>query len=469
MTQITSLSAPLISTFHGTVIERGDRSFDHAREVWNATGRDCMPALILRPYSPEGVAQAVRYAVQEGLPLAVRSGGHSPAAFATVHGGLVIDLSAMKAIEIDPGTQRVRVQTGLTWGEVAGALHKHGLAVTAGDVANVGVGGLTQGGGIGWFVRKHGLAIDRLRSAQLVTAVGDLLTVSDTEYPEVFWALRGAGANLGVITELEFEAHEAGLIYGGLLVFDASDPVEATRLMSTFAQLAHEAPEALTMQGVFMAAPPAPFMPAHLIGKTIFMVLSCYSGDLTWGETVLAPVRALGSVVVDLTGPMPYPALFQMTEEAAIRGFRHAVRSGFLNDLEGTGLQALATEVQVMQPGQIVQLRPLGGQMARVDPDATAFSHRDARFLLMVSQAVPEAELEGLAWKAAERLWTPVASSGTGLYGNFAGSRDEHPARAAFSARTLARLSRVKAQLDPYNVFARNVNVHSSVLAAAHS
>ncbi|THF86737.1 FAD-binding oxidoreductase [Deinococcus sp. KSM4-11] len=451
------------ATFDGTIVHHGQAGYDDIREVWNAAGRDVTPALVVRPADAHAVAHAVRFAAGIGLPLAVRSGGHSPAAFGTVQDGLVIDLTALKAINIDPDTRRVRVEPGLTWGEVAAALHEHGLAITAGDVATVGVGGLTQGGGIGWFVRRYGLAIDRLRSAQLVTATGDLLTVSDTEHPEVFWALRGAGANLGVITALEFESHPAGMVYGGLLAFDASDPAEGARLMTTFARLAHEAPEALTTQGLFMAAPPAPFVPPHLVGKTLFAVASVYSGDLAWGDAVLAPFRAMGTVGFDLTGPMPYPAIFQLTADAAQRGFRHAIRSGFLNALDDHAAQQLAAEVQLMQPGQIVQLRPLGGEMARVPNHATAFSHRTARFLLMVSQAVPEAGLDALAWSITNRMFAPFEAQVTGLYGNFASGQDIDPARTAFTSAHRERIARVKTQLDPHNVFARNVNIRPQV------
>lgn len=455
------------TTFHGTVCQPGQDGYDQAREVWNATGRDLMPAMIVRPHTAAAVAHAVRFARGVGLPIAVRSGGHSPAALGTIDRGLVIDLSALTAIDIDPVTRLVRVQPGLTWGEVAGALHPHGLAITAGDVGSVGVGGLTQGGGIGWFVRQYGLAIDRLRSAQLVTAAGELLNVSATEHPEVFWALRGAGANLGVITELEFEAHPAGLIYGGMLAFDASDPAEGARLLTTFARLAHEAPEELTMQGLFMAAPPAPFVPSHLIGKTIFAVASVYSGDLAHGEAVMAPLRALAPVAFDLTGPMPYPAIFQLTAEAAVRGFRHTIRSGFLDDVDPQAAAQLATEIQIMQPGQVVQLRPLGGQLARVPAGATAFAHRTARFLLMVGQAVPEPGLDGLAWMITNRMFAPFEAHVTGLYGNFAGAQDVNPAHTAFTPRHRERIARVKSQLDPHNVFACNVNVRPQLADVA--
>ena len=448
-----------VAIFDGACVLADDAGFDAARAVWNAAADDLRPVLITRPSGAAGVAQAVRFAARTGLPLAVRSGGHSPAGFGTVQGGVVIDLSGMKAMFIDSRTRRIHLQPGLTWGEAAAALHEHGLAITSGDVASVGVGGLTQGGGIGWFVRRYGLAVDRLRAAELVTADGTLLRVSETEHPEVFWALRGAGANLGVITSLEFEAHEAGMVYGGLLAFDASEPAEAARLMGRFARIAHAAPDALTMQGMFVAAPPAPFMPPHLVGKTILMVLSCYSGALDDGAAALAPLRALASAAVDLTGPMPYPVLFQMSEEGGRRGLRHVSRSGFLQELDEAALARLTAELASMPPGLLVQVRPLGGHLARTPQDATAFGHRQAPFLVLIDQGIPDASMEDAARQHVEHLWSTLAPHASGLYGNFASEADLRAEQPVYRPQDRARLARVKATLDPHNLFARNANI----------
>ncbi len=450
--------AHLHATFEGQLLLPDHPGFAPARALWNAATTS-QPALIARVANARDVARALRFAREERLPLAVRGGGHSPAGFGSVEGGVTLDLTRLNTIDVNPATRHVRLGAGLTWGEVAAALHEHGLAITAGDVASVGVSGLTQGGGIGWFVRHHGLAIDRLRAVKLVTADGTLLRASDTEHPELFWALRGAGANFGVITALEFEAHAAGLIYGGMLAFDASDPSDAARLMGRFARLAATAPDALSMQGLFIAAPPAPFVPPHLVGRTVFAILACYSGDIAHGEAVLAPFRALGTAAFDLIGPMPYPAMFSFTDAPAAPGLRHAIRSGFLRDLTDDALLHLGREVQRMTPGQIVQLRVLGGQMARVPHDATAFAHRSAPFLMMVGEAVPDASLDAQAWANTDRVWASVAPLASGLYGNFTGARDEHATERTYGARHQQRLARVKAQYDPQNLFARNVNL----------
>lgn len=458
MTTETIRPTDFETCFDGQLFFPDTPGFAEASAVWNAACA-ARPALIARPASAEGVAQALRYARVQRLPVAVRGGGHSPAGFGTLQGGLVIDLSGMKALTVDPASRHVRLEPGLTWGEVAAALHEHGLAITAGDVATVGVAGLTQGGGIGWFVRQHGLAVDRLRAVELVTAQGEFLRASEDEHAELFWALRGAGANFGVITALEFEAHAGGLIHGGLLAFPANDPAEAARLMGRFAELAEAAPDSLTMQGLFMAAPPAPFVPPQLVGQTVFLILACYSGDPSGAEAAYAPFRALGEPVVDLIGPMPYPALFELTAEASQRGFRHAIRSGFLAQLTEGALLQLGQEVQTMLPGQMVQLRVLGGQLARLPQEATAFSHRQAPLLMMVGTAVPDASLDEAAWAATERLWASVAPLSSGLYGNFTGTRDAEPAQCAYSIRSQQRLAELKRRHDPENVFSHNVNL----------
>lgn len=459
------------STFDGTTLTPQDAGFDDARVIHNATHQHLVPALILRPRSAQGVAQAVQYAQQAGLTIAVRGGGHSPAGNSSVHGGLVIDLRDMTRIDVNPATRRVRVEPGLTWAEVAEHLHPYGLAITSGDVGTVGVAGLTQGGGIGWFVREHGLTIDRLRSAELVTADGKVMVVSAEHHPDVFWALRGAGANLGVITALEFEAHAGGVVYGGMIGFEVNSAAEAARLTGEFARRALAAPDSLTMQGIFMAAPPAPFVPDHLIGKTLFVVLSVCSAPLEDAPAIFAPIRDLGTAAFDLTGPVPYPVMFDFTREGGVTGLRHLIRSGFLNELPTDALMALGQAVQTMPPGQMVQLRPLGGAMARVAPEATAFQHRHHPFLMMVVQMVPEQapapEVE-LARAGMEFLWAPFAPLSAALYSNFASELDAQPAQRSFPQAALHRVAQVKAQLDPHNIFARNVNVqpHRPVLSA---
>ncbi len=443
--------------FQGTLLTAADADYSTARGVWNAAV-DHHPAVIARPHCAEGVAQAVRFARQQRLGVAVRGGGHSPAGFGTIEGGIVIDLISLKRLIVNPETRFVRVEAGLTWGEVAATLHEHGLAITAGDAASVGVAGLTQGGGIGWMARHYGLATDRLRAVELVTADGTLLRTSDTEHPELFWALRGAGANFGVITALEFEAHAGGTVYGGALFFDGQD---AARLLAAYAKLALHAPDALTTQAVLIPAPPAPFVPSHLVGRPLLGILACWSGDVTAGEQALAPFRALGAPVADLMGPMPYPAMFELTRAGEQRGLGHASRSGFLDELPDATLAALVREAsRSMQPHSIVQLRVLGGQLRHGEG---AFAHRERPYLLMVDQGYAEADQRDAAWSQVERLWSVCSPLVRGQYGNFVATRDVDSQAEVFGPQALARLAQLKAQFDPHNVFARNLNIQPSV------
>lgn len=460
-----SVSSLFTDAFDGTALFPGDAGFTDACAVHNAAHNRTLPAVIVRPRSAHGVAQAVLAAQRAGLKVAVRSGGHSPAGYGTVSGGLVLDLRGLNALTVDPATRRVTVQPGLTWGDVAHALHPHGLAITSGDVASVGVGGLTQGGGIGWFARRYGLTTDRLRAVELVTARGEIIRASETERPEVFWAVRGAGATLGVITSLDFEAHEGGLVHGGMLAFEVTSPAQAAQLMTEFARRAHLAPETLTLQGLFMAAPPAPFVPPHLVGRTIFAVLGVDSADPQDAGAAFAPIRALCTPVVDTVSLLPYPAIFEYTREPAMPGFRHATRSGFLPDLPLQAALALGQEVQQMDPGVIVQLRPLGGALGRAPHHESAFSHRHAPFLLMTTRMIPQdlpAELDEVAWATVERLWAPFAPHSAGLYGNFATERDHDAAQATYPAQTRRRLAALKAHFDPHGLFTRNVHVQPS-------
>lgn len=454
-------AAALRAALEGDVVLPQDAAFDELRAVWNADVTD-RPALIVRPRSAADVARAVRFARTRGLRLAVRGGGHSPAGFSALEGGLVIDTRLMKAIDVQPETRRVRLEAGLTWGEVARFLQPHDLAITAGDVPSVGVAGLTQGGGVGWFVRKHGLAVDRLRAVELVTSHGEIVRASDTENAELFWAVRGGGANFGVITALEFEAHRGGLVTGGVIAFDGSN---ARSLLGEYARLAQSASDDLSAQGILMAAPPLPFLPADMVGKPIVILALCHSGDLAEGERVLAAFRALGQPLFDMTGAMPYAELVNSPLFAQIgeHGMRHFVRSHFVKTVDDTFLDALVNAtMNVFNPGTVVQLRILGGELARVPASTTAFSHRDAEGLLMIEHLCPvdvPAEVASGALGATEAVWSALVGFSQGLYANFLGRGEEDRAPLAFRADVYERLARLKDRFDPDNVFSRNANV----------
>ncbi|ULH17562.1 FAD-binding oxidoreductase (plasmid) [Deinococcus sp. KNUC1210] len=463
-TQLSSLTfSPLAASLKGELLLPTSAAYEQARRVWNAAV-DLYPAAIVRPAHAPDVAQAVRFARTHRLPVAVRSGGHSPAGFGTVEGGLVIDLSSMKAISLDAATRRVWAEPGLTWGEVASFLQPYDLAITAGDTPTVGVGGLTQGGGIGWFVRKHGLALDRLRGVELVTADGTVLRASATEHPELFWGVRGGGANFGVITAYEFEAHAGGTVLGGLVIFDGSD---ARHLLGEYARLAAASPDELSTQAVLFAAPPLPFIPAEAVGRPLLAVSMCYSGDLQTGEAVTAPLRRLAAPILDLVAPMPYSGMLQLPlyAEAGNHGFRHAIRSQFVQRVDDAFLDALTDgAAQAFNPGTLIQLRVLGGQLARIPASSTAFSHRDKAAVLMISHMTPS-ELPPvaaeLAVQATEHVWQAVRPFAAGTYGNFLAVGEQGRTAEVYSAAVLERLAALKAQYDPQNVFARNANIRA--------
>ena len=461
MTINTSLLAPaalleLRRTLKGQMFTADQREYEHLRKVWNAAV-DAFPALIVQAEDAADAAHAVTFARAQNLLLAVRSGGHSPAGFGTVNGGVLLDLSRMKGFDLDPETCQVRLESGLTWGEVADRMHPHGLALTSGNVATVGVGGMTQGGGIGWFVRQHGLTIDRLKAVELVTAGGEIVRASASEHPELFWGLRGAGANFGVITALEFEAHQGGMVYGGLMAFDGSNPAE---LLAEYTRLSLEAPDFLTTEAMLMLAPPMPFLPPEAVGRPLLLVLACYSGPLEQGEGALGPLRRLGTPLADLMGPLPYPALFKFSEMGEQRGFAHFTRSQFVNRATPAFFEALSqATLQVMNPGTMVQLRPLGGEMRRIPASSTAFAGRDHDLLLLVAHLIPDPATHTAAQSANEHIFAAVRSVGAGAYGNYIGLNEEGRVSEVFPSTTFERLTRLKAEWDVDNVFSRNVNV----------
>jgi FAD/FMN-containing dehydrogenase len=366
----------------------------------------------------------------------------------------------MKGMELDLERGIARLEPGLTWGEVAGALHQHGLAITAGDTASVGVGGLTLGGGIGWMVRKYGLAIDNLRSVELVTADGGLVRANATENADLFWGLRGGGGNFGIATAFEFDMLPAGMIFGGGILFDASDVEETARILQEYARIADAAPDELTTQALLMAAPPAPFVPPEMQGRPVVAIAAVYAGDLAEGEQAVAPLRRLGRVVADIMGPMPYPAIFALTEVAEVKGLSHHVRSLYLQDVDNDALRTLAeSTAATFGPDTVVQLRILGGAMSRVPSDATAFAHRNKRVLVMISNFGPGEIGDAARRDRTDVVWRAMQPYASGVYVNFLGREGEARVRDAYPDTTYDRLAALKARYDPENVFRLNQNI----------
>jgi FAD/FMN-containing dehydrogenase len=442
---------------HGELIRPGDDSYEGARRVWNLAV-DRRPAIIVRASDAADVLRTVRFAAEQGLLLAVRSGGHSLAGDGTADRAVVLDLGSMRRLVIDSARRLAWAQPGLRAGEYTSRAHVHGLATPFGDTASVGLGGLTLGGGIGYLVRKHGLTIDNVVSMELVTADGRLLKVSATESPDLFWALRGGGGNFGVVTGLRYQLHDVGTVFGGALVLPATP-----KALKAFVPLAAAAPDELTIIAIVMRAPPAPFVPPDKVGSLVLALLMCAVGDLEGGEQAARPFRSLAAPVADTLGPMPYPAIYAYTAEAETP-HPTAVRTMFTEDIDDATVEAILEHMaRATAPMAMTQIRVLGGAMAAVASDATAFAHRHSpiMFTVMTSWEDGAGPEPHRAW--TDGYWGDVRWKGTGAYGNFLGDEGDAGVRTAYPFGTHARLASLKGQYDPANLFRLNQNIRPPV------
>ncbi|WP_431676251.1 FAD-binding oxidoreductase [Kitasatospora sp. KL5] len=449
----------------GVLIRPGDAEYDSARQVHNAM-IDRKPALIARCAGVGDVIDAIRFARAADLPVAVRAGGHNVTGRAVCNDGIVIDLGAMRGIRIDPSARTVRVEAGLTWGEVNHDLQHFGLAAAGGFVSTTGVAGLTLGGGLGWLVRKHGLACDNLLSADMVTADGRFLTASGEENEDLFWALRGGGGNFGVVTSFEFRVHPVGTALAGLLVHPIARAPEVLRFWRDYAA---QAPEELTDGFLLFTAPPAPFIPEATRGAPVVGVYAVYAGDPGRGESVLRPLREFGPPVADIIQPMPYSAAQTMADWMWPRGLWNYWKSGFLAGLGDEAIDAIVEGFATAPSPMTTALVEHNGDGAlnRVAPDATAFGHRDWSFNFLATSLWPNpADTDAnIAWTRA--YWDAVRPFTTGgVYINYLGAEGEDRVRAAYGA-DYDRLVAVKDAYDPENVFRLNQNIAPTGRAAA--
>jgi FAD/FMN-containing dehydrogenase len=447
-----SVRRRLAAAVDGRIITPGDPAYDRARTVFYG-GFDRRPAVIVRPTDASDVSQVVSLARETGLELAVRSGGHSIAGHSTTDGGIVLDLADMNALEIDPEQRTAWAQTGLTAGEYTTAAAAHGLATGFGDTGSVGIGGITLGGGIGFLVRTHGLTIDNLLAAEVVTADGQLLHVDAQAHPELFWAIRGGGGNFGVATRFQFRLHPLAQIVGGLLVVPATPDT-----IAAFLALADAAPEELSAIANLLPAPPLPFVAPEHHGRLVIMATLAYAGDVAAGERAVAPFRRLAAPLADLVRPMPYPQLYPPEEE----GFHPTAvsRTMFVDTVDRDATEAIVEHLEASTaPLPVVQLRVLGGAMARVPAEATAFAHRASRLMVNVAAVYqhPEQAAEHQAW--VDHLAAALRDGDARAYVNFLG--DEGPARTreAYPGSTWERLVAIKARYDPDNLFHLNQNI----------
>ena len=447
------------------VIGPGNDRYDAARALWNGA-IDNRPAAIVRPRNDAEVADALLRARDGGAEIAVRGGGHSMQGHSMSEGGVTIDLSALNGVDVDTQARRVRVGGGALLGDVARATGPHGLAIPYGHVSHTGVAGLTLGGGIGWITRRHGLAIDRLRAARVVTADGEVVRASEEENPNLFWGLRGGGGNFGIVTEFEFELCAHGpQVLAGMLLHPLERAGEALRFSRDFMDAA---PEELTVYEVFITVPPAAPFPVELQGKPALAIGIVYAGDPDDGERVLRPLREFGPPALDVVGQMPLIGVQEMLDPTAPHGMRNYSKSHWLAELPDAAIERMVElHTRVPSPmSQIITAR-MGGAIERVAPDSTAFAHRDAYRLVWVVGSWWEGDdAEQIEWtREVFDALTPHSTGG--VYVNSLQDESDQRIRDAYSGSIWARLVEVKERWDPDNVFRLNYNVPPAARARA--
>ncbi len=440
----------------GSVISPQDEGYDEARRVYNAM-IDRRPAMVVRTANAGDVMAAVSFAPENGLDLAVRGGGHSVPGFGTSDGGVVIDLSGMRGVRVDPAASTARAEGGATWGDFNAATHAFGLATTGGIISTTGVGGLTLGGGIGYLARGFGLSADNLLSADVVTADGRFLTASERENEDLFWGLRGGGGNFGVATSFEFRLHAVKDIYGGVMFFELS---EAGNVLRFYRDYIADAPEQMGAFPAFQIAPPLPFIPEDRHGDTFVALVACWAGPVEEGERQFQPFHDLAPVVAELVGPMPYPALNSAFDGLLPPGLQHYWKANFVKELTDEAI--VAHEVHgppVPYVSSTMHIYPINGAVHRVPPDATAFAYRDANFATVIvgAWADPGQNEANIQW-VRDYYAATAPHSEEGGYVNFMAGDDQGRIRANYRGN-YERLVDVKRKYDPDNLFHLNQNI----------
>lgn len=451
-----TLLAKLREQLRGDVIGPNDLGYDDARKVMYGNV-DRYPLAIVRCSGPEEVAAVIGIAAEAKLPLAVRSGGHSMGFHGTCDGGIVIDLSALNSIEVDAERKTVTVGAGCRWADVHRATQSFGLGVPSGPIGSVGVGGLTLGGGIGWMVRKHGLTADNLLSAEVVTPDGEIRRASADEHPDLFWGLCGGGGNFGIVTKLEYAAHPAGLIYGGMIAF----PVEqGASFLRFYREWAATLPDEITTLTLRLNIPPVPFLPAELHHRPVYALALCYLGDHEEGARVVAPLRGFAKPLIDMIGPMPYLALCTMFDDAVIPGAHYAGHSSMAAELSDELIDAIVEQAAELPPPlAMLQIQQLGGTLARIPSENGAFCHRDKAFMVTFFGDWHQPEFAEANQTWAENTWRALRPHLDGLYVGFLGSGEKDRLSEVYNQETLARLKELKRTYDPNNLLRLNANI----------
>jgi FAD/FMN-containing dehydrogenase len=453
----------LTPEFLGELVGPSDSNYDSLRQVFNAM-IDRRPAVIARCASVSDVIAAVNHGRERGLPISVYCGGHGVTGHAVCDGGVMIDLRPMKGIEIDPERRVARVQGGLTWGEIDGATQAHGLAVTGGRMSATGVAGFTLGSGSGWLERKFGLAADSLLSAEVVLADGSLVTASESENEDLFWGMRGAGGNFGIVTTFEFQLYPVGpIVLGGILLYSGENSAEVLR---SFRDYMADAPDEMGAGAGLITAPDLPVLPEVVRGRPCLSITICYVGDVEEGERVLAPLRELHQPLVDMVGPMPYVAVQQLIDswlppESRLRQYWGG---DFLPDLTDEAIDVFcAAMADCPSPISVVLLHPTAGQIARTAEDATAFGQRQARWNTQLLTLWPDAadDKRNIDWlRELQAACAPFTTGRAWL--NFMTEEGSPRVLRALGPETFGRLQAIKDRYDPNNLFRLNQNIPPS-------
>jgi FAD/FMN-containing dehydrogenase len=453
MTTSAGVSIPdLRNEFDGRVIGPHDEAYDEARRVFSGN-IDRRPALIIRPADAKEASRVVALARDSGLELAVRGGGHSAAGHGTSHGGIVLDLAEMRALEIDPERRTAWAETGLTAGEVTNATAEHGLAIGFGDTGSVGIGGLTLGGGVGFLVRRFGLTVDNLVAAEIVTADGEVVYVDAETHPDLFWAIRGGGGNFGVATRFQYRLRPLESVVGGILILPATPDV-----IAGFLTEAERAPNELSTIANVMPAPPMPFLAEEHHGTLVVFAFLTYAGETEAGERAVAPFRSLAKPLADMVRPMRYPEMYMPDDPDY-----HPVAVGRTMFVDAVEARSIETIVERLESGtapmRVTQIRALGGAMSDVPNDATAFAHRDRSFMVNVAAVYerPDETPTHEAWVTT--LASELQHGDLGAYVGFLGDEGEERVRQAYPGPTWDRLAEIKTRYDPGNLFRLNQNV----------
>jgi len=446
----------LREAIRGDVITPADADYDTARVVYNAM-IDRRPAAVVRCADAADVIAAVRYATDNGLDVAVRGGSHSVPGFGTVDGGVVIDLSPMRNVRVDPGAATATVGGGATWGDFNHATYPFGLATTGGIISTTGVAGLTLGGGIGYLARGCGLSCDNLVEADVVTANGEAIRASEDENADLLWALRGGGGNFGVVTILTFRLHRVKDVYGGVMFYEADRAGDVLRFFRSYIE---DAPLAFGGFPAFQIAPPLPFIPESRHGEPFIAIVACWSGALERGENVLKPFHDIAPVVAEMVGPMPYPAMNSAFDALVPKGLQHYWKANFVTELTDEAIAAHETfGPRVPYVSSTMHLYPINGVVHDVAPDATAFAYRDANFAEVIAGMwlEPADNEANIRW-VRDYYSATAPQSEQGGYVNFM-SADDHDRVVVNYKENYLRLVEVKRRYDPSNVFHLNQNI----------